>query len=56
MDKLESVLYYETQKILWDFQIQTDLLIPARKPHLVIISKKKKENLPFCGFFCPGGP
>ena len=33
------------QKILWDFEIQTDHLIPARTPDQVII-KEKKENLP----------
>ena len=31
----------ETHKILWDFEVQTDPLIPARKPDLVITDKKK---------------
>ena len=31
-------------KILWDFEIQTDHLIPARKPDQEIISKKKKRE------------
>ena len=35
-------------KILWDFVIQTDHLIPARRPNLVIMNKKKK--LPNGGF------
>ena len=33
-----------THKLLWDFNIQTDHLIPARKPDLIIISKKKKKR------------
>ena len=35
----EAVLENEQQKHLWDFDIQTDPLIYARRPHLV----KKKE-------------
>ena len=31
----------DTDKVLWDFNIQTDHLIPARKPDLIIINKKK---------------
>ena len=43
----ESILENETHKILWDFEIQTDHLISARRPDLVIVNKKKKkENLP----------
>ena len=33
-----------TCKLLWDFNIQTDHLIPARRPDLIIISKKKKKR------------
>ena len=29
-------------KPLWDFNIQTDHLIPARRPDLIIINKKKR--------------
>ena len=29
-------------KLLWDFNIQTDLLILARRPDLIIINKKKE--------------
>ena len=29
-------------KLLWDFNIQTDHLIAARRPDLIIINKKKK--------------
>ena len=42
MHQPEFVLDNETHKILWDFEIQTDHLIPARRPVRVIISKKKK--------------
>ena len=32
-------------KILWNFELQTDQQIPARKPDLWIINKKKTSNL-----------
>ena len=35
------VLKNDTHKLLWDFNIQTDHLIPARRPDLIIINKKK---------------
>ena len=41
MHKPESVLENETHKILRDFEIKTDHLIPARRPELVLIGKKK---------------
>ena len=31
-----------THKLLWDFDIQTDHLISARKPDLIIINKKER--------------
>ena len=34
------VLENDTHKLLWDFNILTDYLIPARKPDLIIINKK----------------
>ena len=37
----ESVLEYETHKLLWDFEIQTDHLISVRRPDLVIIKKER---------------
>ena len=48
MHKPETVLENEMHKILWDFKIQMDHLILARRPHLVLINKKKKkkEKLP----------
>ena len=38
-----SVLKNDTHKILWDFDIQMDHLISARRPDLIIINKKKRE-------------
>ena len=46
LHKAESVLENET---LWNFEIQTDHLIPTRRPCLVLINKKKRDNLPSCG-------
>ena len=42
MHKQASVLENDTHKLLWDFNIQTDPLIPARRPDLIIINKKKR--------------
>ena len=42
------VLENDTHKLLWDLDIQTDHLISARKPDLIIINEK--ENLQNC---CP---
>ena len=39
----EFVHENETHKILWDFEMQTDHLISARRPYLVIVNEK--ENL-----------
>ena len=36
------VLENDMHKLLWDFNIQSDHLIPARRPDLIIINKKKK--------------
>ena len=36
------VLENYTHKKLWDFDIQTDHLIPARRPYLRIINKKRE--------------
>ena len=53
MHNPESILENETHKILWDFEIQTDHLIPARRPDLVIVNKKKKDKLPSSGLRVP---
>ena len=39
MHKPEGILENETHKNLWDSEIQTDHLILARKPDLVLINK-----------------
>ncbi len=33
-----------THNIQWDFNIQTDHLIPARRPDLIIINNKKRRK------------
>ena len=41
----QSVLENEKHKLLWDFEIQTDRLISARRPDLIIINNNKKREL-----------
>ena len=43
------VLVNDKHKLLWDFNIQTDHLISARGPDLIII----KKNLQNCRHCCP---
>ena len=43
----------DTHKLLWDFNIQTDHLIPARRPDLIIINKKKKRTCKIVDFAVP---
>ena len=38
------ILENDTHKLLWDFDIQTDHLISARRPDLIIINHKKKKK------------
>ena len=38
----ESVLENEDYKILWDFSIQTDHVIEARRPNLVVVDQKER--------------
>ena len=42
MHKPESVVDNEKRKILWEFWVQTDHLIPTRRLDLVLINKKKE--------------
>ena len=42
MHKTAPVLENDTHKLLWDFDIQTDHLIPATRPDLIIINNKKR--------------
>ena len=44
MHNLASVRENDTHKFLWDIDIQTDHLISARKPDLIVINKKKKRK------------
>ena len=48
-----SVLENDTHKLLWDFNIQTDHLILARRPDLIIINKKKKRICKIVDFAVP---
>ena len=41
----ESVLENEDYKILWYFSIQTDHIIEARRPDLVVVDKKRIWNV-----------
>ena len=38
-----SVLENETYRLFWDSDIQTDRLISARRPDLIIINKKERD-------------
>ena len=42
MHNQTSVQENETYELLWDFDIQTDYLISARRPDLIIINNKKR--------------
>ena len=48
------VLENATHKLLWDFNIQTDHLIPARRPHF-IITNKKERTCKIVDFAVPAG-
>ena len=57
------VIENDSHKLLWDINIQTDHLIPARRPDLIIINNNKKtkktkknKNLQNCRLCCPSGP
>ena len=39
----QRVIENEQIEVLWDFNIQTDRVIEARRPDLVIIDKEKKQ-------------
>ena len=44
------VLENNTHELLWDFDIYTYHLISARRPHLIIINKKKKRTCKIVDF------
>ena len=43
MHNQAPVIENDKHKLLWDFNIQTDQLIPTRRPDVIIINKKKIE-------------
>ena len=47
------VLENDSHKLLWDFDKQTDHLIPARRPDLIITKKKKKRTCKIVDFAVP---
>ena len=47
------VLENDLHKFLWDFNIQTDHLIPARRPDHIIINNKKKRICKIVDFAFP---
>ena len=44
MHNPESILESEMHKLLWDFEIQKDHLISARRPDLEIVNKKENQT------------
>ena len=44
MHNPESVQENEAHKLPWEFETQTDHLISARRPDLVVINKKKRTS------------
>ena len=48
----ESVLENKDYKILWDFSIQTDHIIEARRPNLVVVDKERSCKI--IDFAIPG--
>ena len=51
--QLSTVLENDTHKLLWDFDIQTDHLISARRPDLIVINKKKQKICKIVNFAVP---
>ena len=46
MHKSAPVLENDTHKLLWDFDIQTDHLISARRPKVIIINNNNNKKKP----------
>ena len=42
MHQPEAVTETEEVKILWDFEIRTDRVIPARRPDIVVVNKSNR--------------
>ena len=47
-NKPDYVLQNKIHKIRWDFEVQIDHRIPARKPDVELINKKKKIMIEWC--------
>ena len=45
IDNPAPVLENDTHKLRWDFDIQTDNLISARRPDLIINNQQKKKKI-----------
>ena len=45
MHNPSPVLENHTNKLVWDFNIQMEKFIQARRPDLIIINKKKKKRI-----------
>ena len=45
------VIQHDMHKLLWDFDILTDHLIPASRPDLIIVNKKKERICKIVDFF-----
>ena len=45
MQNPESFMENKMHKVLWDFENQTDYLISARRPDIVVVYKKKRTCL-----------
>ena len=45
--KPEGVVESENFKILWDFTVQCDRKIEARRPDIVFVDKKERERLSY---------
>ena len=43
-----GVLENDTHKLLWNFDIQTDHLISARRPDLIVINNNNKKKKTIC--------
>ena len=41
--RTDKVVENEDVKVLWDFDIQVDKFIEARRPDIILVRKKKKE-------------
>ena len=44
MHNSDFVQENETQKLLWDFELQMDHLMLARQPDLVFVNKKRERT------------